>query len=79
MAGGEVARRTGARVIQGGAGGGPPEMCGDLERATTWTFHLLDARARAQREAGAEEGGTGETFDWSLLERAALEGPADPP
>jgi phosphoribosylanthranilate isomerase len=60
----EVARRTGARVIkalQVRAGG-------DIEDAERFRvdFHLLDAGARAPRKQ-ALRGGTGESFDWSLL------------
>lgn len=61
---GEVARRTGARVIRAVQ----VADVGDLRDAERYhvDFHLLDARSRA---AGSEHlrGGTGETFDWSLL------------
>ncbi len=60
----EVARRTGARVIRAVQ----VSDVGDLRDAERYhvDFHLLDARSRA---AGSEHlrGGTGETFDWSLL------------
>ncbi len=60
----EVKRRTGARVIKAAQVNGPGDVR-DLERYHV-DFHLLDARAR---RPGAEQlrGGTGETFDWSLL------------
>jgi phosphoribosylanthranilate isomerase len=60
----EVGRRTGARVIkalQVRAGGDIK----DAERFRV-AFHLLDAGARAPRKQTLR-GGTGETFDWSLL------------
>lgn len=60
----EAARRTGARVIKAIQVSG----VGDLRDAERYhvDFHLLDARSQA---AGHEHlrGGTGETFDWSLL------------
>jgi phosphoribosylanthranilate isomerase len=61
----EVARRTGARVIKAAQVGGPGDIR-DLERFHV-DFHLLDARAKApaRREL---RGGTGESFDWSLLQ-----------
>ncbi|MGO9247956.1 MAG: phosphoribosylanthranilate isomerase [Solirubrobacteraceae bacterium] len=61
---GEVPRRTGARVIKAAQVSGPGDIR-DLERYHV-DFHLLDARARAR---GGENlrGGTGETFDWTLL------------
>jgi phosphoribosylanthranilate isomerase len=61
---GEVPRRTGARVIKAAQVSGPGDIR-DLERYHV-DFHLLDARSRA----GCREnlrGGTGETFDWTLL------------
>jgi phosphoribosylanthranilate isomerase len=60
----EVPRRTGARVIKAAQVSGPGDIR-DLERYHV-DFHLLDARARAR---GREDlrGGTGETFDWTLL------------
>lgn len=60
----EVKRATGARVIKAGQVSGPGDVR-DLERFHV-DFHLLDARSRvpARREL---RGGTGETFDWSLL------------
>jgi phosphoribosylanthranilate isomerase len=60
----EVARRTGARVIKAAQVSGPGDVR-DLERFHV-DFHLLDARARAP-ERRALRGGTGETFDWTLL------------
>jgi len=61
---GEVPRRTGARVIKAAQVSGLGDIR-DLERYHV-DFHLLDARARAR---GREDlrGGTGETFDWTLL------------
>lgn len=60
----EVARRTGARVIKAAQVSGAGDVR-DLER---WhvDFHLLDARAKDPRKR-ALRGGTGETFDWSLV------------
>lgn len=61
----EVARRTGARVVKAAqvADGGDIR---DLERFHV-DFHLLDARS--SKPGGASlRGGTGETFDWTLLE-----------
>ncbi len=60
----EAARRTGARVIKAAQVSGPGDVR-DLERFHV-DFHLLDARSSAP---GREHlrGGTGETFDWSLL------------
>jgi len=60
----EVARRTGARVIKAAQVSGPGDVR-DLERFHV-DFHLLDARARAS-ERRALRGGTGETFDWTLV------------
>ncbi len=61
---GEVPRRTGARVIKAAQVAGPGDVR-DLERYHV-DFHLLDARAQAP-EKQALRGGTGETFDWTLL------------
>jgi phosphoribosylanthranilate isomerase len=60
----EVARRTGARVIKALQVSGIGDVR-DAERFHT-DFHLLDARSST---TGKEDlrGGTGETFDWSLL------------
>ena len=71
----EVARRTGARVIKAAQVAGSGDVR-DLERFHV-DFHLLDARAKAVARQGMR-GGTGETFDWELVRRAALEGAADP-
>jgi phosphoribosylanthranilate isomerase len=60
----EAARRTGARVVKAAQVSGPGDVR-DLERFHV-DFHLLDARARAP-ERRALRGGTGETFDWTLL------------
>jgi phosphoribosylanthranilate isomerase len=60
----EAARRTGARVVKAIQVSG----IGDLRDAERYhvDFHLLDARSSA---IGSERlrGGTGETFDWSLV------------
>jgi len=61
---GEAARRTGARVIKAVQ----VSMAGDvrdLERFHV-DFHLLDARAKEPGRQGLR-GGTGETFDWTLV------------
>jgi phosphoribosylanthranilate isomerase len=61
---GEAARRTGARVIKAVQ----VSMAGDvrdLERFHV-DFHLLDARAKDPRRLSLR-GGTGETFDWTLV------------
>jgi phosphoribosylanthranilate isomerase len=60
----EASRRTGARVVKAAQVSGPGDVR-DLERFHV-DFHLLDARARAP-ERRALRGGTGETFDWTLL------------
>jgi phosphoribosylanthranilate isomerase len=60
----EVARRTGARVLKAAQVSGPGDVR-DLERFHV-DFHLLDARARDPARR-ALRGGTGETFDWTLL------------
>jgi phosphoribosylanthranilate isomerase len=56
----EVRRRTGARVIKAAQLAGPGDVRA-LERFHV-DFHLVDAPAREQR------GGTGQTFDWRLLD-----------
>ncbi len=56
---GEVARRTGARVIKAAPIGGPGNLQ-DLERFHT-DFHLLDGHTPGLR------GGGGQTFEWGLL------------
>jgi phosphoribosylanthranilate isomerase len=60
----EVARRTGARVVKALQVSG----IGDIRDAARYhtDFHLLDARSATP---GRERlrGGTGETFDWTLL------------
>jgi phosphoribosylanthranilate isomerase len=61
---GEVARRTGARVVKALQ----VADIGDIRDAARFhtDFHLLDARSGVPgREA--LRGGTGETFDWKLL------------
>jgi phosphoribosylanthranilate isomerase len=60
----EATRRNGARVIKAAQVSGPGDVR-DLERFHT-DFHLLDARASEPERRGLR-GGTGETFDWSLL------------
>jgi phosphoribosylanthranilate isomerase len=62
---GEAARRTGARIIKAQQIQGPGDVRA-TERYHT-DFHLLDARSE---KPGREHlrGGTGETFDWKLLE-----------
>jgi phosphoribosylanthranilate isomerase len=55
----EVARRTGARVIKALPVSGPGSLQ-ELERFHT-DFHLADGHATGLR------GGSGQTFDWSLL------------
>jgi phosphoribosylanthranilate isomerase len=61
----EARRRTGARVVKATQLAGPGDVR-DLERFHV-DFHLADARARSNGPRGALRGGTGETFDWSLL------------
>jgi phosphoribosylanthranilate isomerase len=60
----EARRRTGARVIKAIQVAGAGDVR-ELERYHV-DFHLADARASAQAEQDLR-GGTGETFDWSLL------------
>ena len=60
----EAARRNGARVIKAAQVSGLGDVR-DLERFHV-DFHLLDARARGPERRGLR-GGTGETFDWTLL------------
>jgi phosphoribosylanthranilate isomerase len=60
----EVARRTGARVIKAAQVSAVGDIR-DLERFHV-DFHLLDARSPASERRGMR-GGTGETFDWSLV------------
>jgi phosphoribosylanthranilate isomerase len=57
----EAARRTGARVIKAAQVAGPGDVR-DLERFHV-DFHLLDARGSGREQRG----GTGETFDWTLV------------
>jgi phosphoribosylanthranilate isomerase len=65
----EAARRTGARVIKAAQVSGPGDVT-DLERFHV-DFHLLDARAGRSADGGparrGSRGGTGETFDWTLV------------
>jgi phosphoribosylanthranilate isomerase len=65
----EAARRTGAGVIKATQVSGPGDLR-NLERFHV-DFHLLDARAgrSADGDPGRRglRGGTGETFDWTLL------------
>ncbi len=60
----EVRRRTGARVIKAIQVTGPGDVR-ELERYHV-DFHLADARSRTPAKQNLR-GGTGETFDWSLL------------
>jgi phosphoribosylanthranilate isomerase len=60
----EAARRNGARIIKAAQVSGLGDLR-DLERFHV-DFHLLDARARTSAGRGLR-GGTGETFDWTLL------------
>jgi len=60
----EVARRSGARVIKAAQVSGPGDVQ-DVERFHT-DFHLLDARSEAPARH-ALRGGTGESFEWTLL------------
>jgi phosphoribosylanthranilate isomerase len=61
---GELARRTGTRIIKAAQVDGPGDIR-DLARFHV-DYHLLDARSS---KPGQEDvrGGTGETFDWGLL------------
>jgi phosphoribosylanthranilate isomerase len=65
---GEVARRTGAKVIKAVRVAGASDFQ-DLERFHT-DFHLLDTGARGKY------GGTGETWDWALAARRRRKIPA---
>lgn len=60
----EVVRRTGARVIKAVQ----VRTSGDVQDAKRYRtdFHLFDARGSSPRTRDLR-GGTGETFDWSLL------------
>lgn len=60
----EVARRAGVRVIKAAQVSGSGDVR-DIERFHV-DFHLLDAHARAGTGRGPR-GGTGESFDWTLL------------
>jgi phosphoribosylanthranilate isomerase len=60
----EVQRRTGARVIKAVQVAGAGDLR-ELERYHV-DFHLVDARAMSSDKRDLR-GGTGETFDWSLL------------
>lgn len=60
----EVARRTGAKVCKAAQVADVGDVR-DIERFHV-DYHLLDARARGDSQL---RGGTGETFDWSLLSR----------
>jgi phosphoribosylanthranilate isomerase len=60
----EAARRDGARVIKAAQVSGPGDVR-DLERFHV-DFHLLDARSKDPSKRDLR-GGTGETFDWSLV------------
>ena len=60
----EASHRSGARVIKAAQVSGVGDIRA-LERFHV-DFHLLDARARMPR-ARAQRGGTGESFNWTLL------------
>lgn len=60
----EAARRTGAKVAKAVQVSGPGDLR-DMERFHV-DYHLLDARPKAPEKQGLR-GGTGETFDWTLL------------
>jgi phosphoribosylanthranilate isomerase len=60
----EATRRNGARAIKAAQISGPGDIR-DLERFHV-DFHLLDARSKDPKKR-ALRGGTGETFDWSLV------------
>jgi phosphoribosylanthranilate isomerase len=60
----EAKRRTGAQVIKAVQVAGPGDLR-DVERFHV-DYHLLDARAPDKPHL---RGGTGETFDWSLLKQ----------
>jgi phosphoribosylanthranilate isomerase len=60
----EAARRTGAKVAKAVQVSGPGDLR-DVERFHV-DYHLLDARPKAADKQGLR-GGTGETFDWTLL------------
>jgi phosphoribosylanthranilate isomerase len=66
----EATRRNGARVIKAAQVSGPGDVR-DLERFHV-DFHLLDARAAPSPSGDPHRqtlrGGTGETFDWTLLQ-----------
>ncbi|HEY0516028.1 MAG TPA: phosphoribosylanthranilate isomerase [Solirubrobacteraceae bacterium] len=66
----EVARRTGARVIRAMQISGP----GDLRASERFhvDYHLLDARSPERPQL---RGGTGATFDWSLLSQRRTQVP----
>jgi phosphoribosylanthranilate isomerase len=68
----EAARRTGARVIKAAQVSGPGDVRA-LERFHV-DFHLLDARPRDPHRRELR-GGTGETFDWSLVAARASKVP----
>jgi phosphoribosylanthranilate isomerase len=57
-------RRTGARIVKATQVAGPGDLR-DLERFHV-DFHLVDAHSRTPGARGLR-GGTGETFDWTLL------------
>ena len=60
----EAARRTGARIIKAAQVASAGDVR-DLERFHV-DFHLLDAVSRASARRGLR-GGTGESFDWGLV------------
>jgi phosphoribosylanthranilate isomerase len=61
----EAARRTGTRIIKAAQ----VSLVGDVRDLERYhvDFHLLDARAKDPARQGLR-GGTGETFDWTLVQ-----------
>ena len=73
---GEVARRSGARVIKATQVANPGDVR-DLQRFHV-DFHLLDARPRrgpSDLRSRALRGGTGEVFDWDLASHRGTDVP----
>jgi phosphoribosylanthranilate isomerase len=60
----EAARRTGAKIVKAVQVSSPGDLR-DVERFHV-DYHLLDARPKAPEKQGLR-GGTGESFDWTLL------------
>jgi phosphoribosylanthranilate isomerase len=63
-----VSERTDAKVIKAARIGSAADMR-DLGRFHTTDFHLLDTAAKGLR------GGTGETWDWDLIDQRRLDAP----